>query len=286
MNIRFVVWDWRGGLTVEEFVKAINEFHGGPVYAAAVDAGTDDYILALSDEPITAEVARRRWEESWRQCRSRLLPCSLSETTAGDKVLASDIDLKKLLADGGLKVEPYEPALLQPASLDLRLDRLFEIFSNHRHAVIDPQREHPGLTETVSVDAGKPFVLHPGEFVLGATYERITLDDTIAGRVEGKSSLGRLGLLVHSTAGFIDPGFGGHITLELSNVNNLPIRLWPGMPIGQLCIMPLLTPSLAPYGSALYGSHYQNQPRGPQPSRSWQNFRIWPTTRPEEPTHA
>ena len=201
-------------------------------------------------------------------------------------MLASDIDLKKLLADGSLQVEPYEPALLQPASLDLRLDRLFTIFNNHRHAVIDPRREMADLTETVQVESGQPFVLHPGEFVLGATYERVTLDDTIAGRVEGKSSLGRLGLLVHSTAGFIDPGFSGTITLELSNVNNLPIRLWPGMAVGQLCVMPLRTPSLAPYGSALYGSHYQNQPRGPQPSRSWVNFRAWPTDRPEEPTDA
>lgn len=200
-------------------------------------------------------------------------------------MLASDIDLKRLLTDGGLKVAPYESALLQPASLDLRLDCFFEIFNNHRHAVIDPRRENMGLTETVTVDNGKPFVLHPGEFVLGSTYERVTLNDTIAGRVEGKSSLGRLGLLVHSTAGFIDPGFSGHITLELSNVNNLPIRLWPGMAIGQLCIMPLCTPSLAPYGSTLYGSHYQNQGRGPRPSRGWAGFRTWPVPT-KEPTDA
>jgi dCTP deaminase len=199
-------------------------------------------------------------------------------------VLASDIDLKQLLADGNLGIEPYEPALLQPASIDLRLDHLFEIFSNHRHAAIDPRREQVGLTETVKVEEGQPFLLHPGEFVLGATYERITVDDTIAARVEGKSSLGRTGLLVHSTAGFIDPGFGGHITLELSNVNNLPIRLWPGMTIGQLCVLPLRTPSLAPYGSALYGSRYQHQQRGPQPSRGWHNFRIWPVL--EESTDA
>jgi dCTP deaminase len=199
-------------------------------------------------------------------------------------VLASDIDLKQLLATGSLRIEPYEPALMQPASIDLRLDHLFEVFSNHRHAAIDPRREQAGLTETIKVDAGHPFVLHPGEFVLGATYERITLDDTIAARVEGKSSLGRTGLLVHSTAGFVDPGFSGHITLELSNVNNLPIRLWPGMAVGQLCVLSLRTPSLAPYGSALYGSHYQNQQRGPQPSRGWRSARIWPVT--EESTHA
>jgi dCTP deaminase len=200
-------------------------------------------------------------------------------------VLASDADLDKMLADGRLSIEPYEPPLLQPASIDLRLDRLFEIFNNHRYPAIDPSRAQPGLTETVEVDDGKPFVLHPREFVLASTYERVTFDATIAGRAEGKSSLGRLGLLVHSTAGFIDPGFSGHITLELSNVSNLPILLWPGMRVGQLCVFLLATPSREPYGAAACGSHYQNQPRGPQPSRSARNFRTWPV-RSEEPTDA
>lgn len=192
-------------------------------------------------------------------------------------MLLSDRDLLRALREKRLQVAPYEPDLLQPSSLDVRLDRLFRVFNNHRYAAIDPREEQADLTEMVQVDDGQPFVLHPGEFVLGATLEQIGVDDGLAGRIEGKSSLGRLGLLVHSTAGFIDPGFLGHITLELSNVANLPIKLWPGMKIGQLCVFQLTSPSIEPYGHQVYGSRYQLQTPGPVPSRGWQNFRTWPT---------
>jgi dCTP deaminase len=161
---------------------------------------------------------------------------------------------------------------MQPSSVDLRLDRLFRTFANHRYTHIDPSTQQDDLTVMVEVQDDDPFVLHPGEFVLGSTYEVITLPDDIAGRLEGKSSLGRLGLLTHSTAGFIDPGFSGHVTLELSNVANLPITLWPGMKVGQLCLFRLSSPAEHPYGSAIYGSRYQGQ-RGPTPSRSYANFR-------------
>jgi dCTP deaminase len=199
-------------------------------------------------------------------------------------LLASDRTLVGLKLAGALVVEPSEPELLQPASVDLRLDRWFQVFQNHRYDCIDPRLEQGELTELVETADDQPFVLHPGEFVLGSTLETITLDESIAGRIEGKSSLGRLGLLTHSTAGFIDPGFSGHITLELSNVANLPIKLWPGMKIGQLCVFQLTTPSSAPYGSSAYGSRYQGQ-RGPTASRAHLNFRTWPT-RTEEPTQA
>ena len=161
--------------------------------------------------------------------------------------------------------------LVQPSSVDVRLDSLFRVFNNTRYTHIDPAQQQDELTSLVEPVNGEPFVLHPGEFVLGSTLELCTLPDDLAGRLEGKSSLGRLGLLTHSTAGFIDPGFSGHITLELSNVANLPITLWPGMKIGQLCILRLTSPAEHPYGSARVGSKYQGQ-RGPTPSRSYQNF--------------
>jgi dCTP deaminase len=192
-------------------------------------------------------------------------------------VLLSDRDLTAELKAGSLGIEPFEPALVQPSSIDFRLDHMFRVFNNHLYTHIDPAVRQDDLTSLVEVADGEAFVLHPGEFVLASTLEVITLGDSLAGRVEGKSSLGRLGLLTHSTAGFIDPGFSGHITLELSNVANLPIKLWPGMKIGQLCIMRLTSAAEHPYGSAVYGSRYQGQ-RGPTPSRSWQNWRTWPTT--------
>jgi dCTP deaminase len=161
--------------------------------------------------------------------------------------------------------------MLQPSSIDVRLDRFFRLFDNHRYAVIDPSTEQPDLTRLVEVEPDEPFVLHPGEFVLGSTFENVTLPDDVAARLEGKSSLGRLGLLTHSTAGFIDPGFNGHVTLELSNVATLPITLWPGMKIGQMCFFRLSSPAMHPYGSGATGSRYQGQ-RGPTASRSWQNF--------------
>ena len=151
-------------------------------------------------------------------------------------MLLSDGDIKKELDSGRVKVEPFDGAMLQPSSVDVRLDRFFRVFENHKYSVIDPAAEQPDLTKAVELKGDEEFILHPGEFVLASTYEVITLPDDVAGRLEGKSSLGRLGLLTHSTAGFIDPGFSGHITLELSNVANLPVKLYPGMKIGQLCL--------------------------------------------------
>jgi dCTP deaminase len=192
-------------------------------------------------------------------------------------MLLSDGDIRAEIDSGRLAVEPWEDGLVQPSSVDVRLDRFFRVFNNSRYTHIDPSIQQDELTALVEPDGEEPFVLHPGEFVLGSTLEIVTLPDDLAGRLEGKSSLGRLGLLTHSTAGFIDPGFTGHITLELSNVANLPIMLWPGMKIGQLCLFRLSSAAEHPYGSAVYGSRYQGQ-RGPTPSRSYLNFRRWPTT--------
>ena len=186
-------------------------------------------------------------------------------------MLLSDRDIKAEISAGRVKVEPFDGAMIQPSSVDVRLDRFFRVFENHKYSVIDPSIEQSDLTREVAVEANEEVILHPGEFVLASTYEVITLPDDIAGRLEGKSSLGRLGLLTHSTAGFIDPGFSGHITLELSNVANLPVKLFPGMKIGQLCLIKLSSPAENPYGSALYGSRYQGQ-RGPTASKSWLNF--------------
>ncbi|MBU3715751.1 MAG: dCTP deaminase [Candidatus Nanopelagicaceae bacterium] len=186
-------------------------------------------------------------------------------------MLLSDRDIAAEIKSGRVKVEPFDPKMIQPSSVDVRLDRFFRVFENHKYEVIDPSIEQSELTREVAVAPDDFFILHPGEFVLASTYEVITLPDDIAGRLEGKSSLGRLGLLTHSTAGFIDPGFSGHITLELSNVANLPVKLYPGMKIGQLCLIKLSSSAEHPYGSALYGSRYQGQ-RGPTPSKSWLNF--------------
>jgi dCTP deaminase len=186
-------------------------------------------------------------------------------------VLLSDRDIKAEIQSGRVTVDPYDAAMIQPSSIDVRLDRWFRVFENHKYPHIDPSTEQPDLTRLIEPEGDEPFVLHPGEFVLGSTFEVVTLPDDIAGRLEGKSSLGRLGLLTHSTAGFIDPGFSGHVTLELSNVATLPIMLFPGMKIGQLCLFRLSSPAENPYGSALYGSRYQGQ-RGPTPSRSFANF--------------
>lgn len=161
--------------------------------------------------------------------------------------------------------------MVQPSSIDVRLDRYFRVFENHRYPHIDPSVEQADLTRLVEPEGDEPFILHPGEFVLASTYEIISLPDDLASRLEGKSSLGRLGLVTHSTAGFIDPGFSGHVTLELSNLATLPIKLWPGMKIGQLCLFRMTSPSEAPYGSERYGSRYQGQ-RGPTASRSFLNF--------------
>ncbi len=186
-------------------------------------------------------------------------------------MLLSDRDIRAELDAGRVQLNPYDPAMIQPSSIDVRLDRFFRLFDNHKYAVIDPAADQPDLTRLVEPEGDEPFVLHPGEFVLGSTYEAVTLPDDIAARLEGKSSLGRLGLLTHSTAGFIDPGFTGHVTLELSNVATLPIKLWPGMKIGQMCFFRLSSSAEQPYGSGAAGSRYQGQ-RGPTASRSFQNF--------------
>ena len=186
-------------------------------------------------------------------------------------MLLSDRDIRAQIDAKRVGVEPFDEAMIQPSSVDVRLDKFFRVFENHRYEVIDPALEQPELTREIIAEDGEPFILHPGEFVLASTYEVITLPDDIAGRLEGKSSLGRLGLLTHSTAGFIDPGFSGHITLELSNVANLPVKLYPGMKIGQLCLIKLSSPAEHPYGSAQYLNRYQGQ-RGPTPSRSFMNF--------------
>jgi len=186
-------------------------------------------------------------------------------------MLLSDRDIKSEIDKKRVVLEPCDLNMIQPSSVDVRLDRLFRTFENHKYAHIDPAENQPDLTREVGVASDEAFILHPGEFVLGSTYEVITLPDDIAGRLEGKSSLGRLGLLTHSTAGFIDPGFSGHVTLELSNVATLPIKLWPGMKIGQLCLFRLESPAEHPYGSAVYGSRYQGQ-RGPTPSKAYLNF--------------
>jgi dCTP deaminase len=186
-------------------------------------------------------------------------------------VLLSDRDILAEIEAKRVVVEPYDEAMIQPSSIDFRLDRFFRVFENHRYPHIDPAADQSDLTREVEPDGDEPFILHPGEFVLGSTLEVVTLPDDLAARVEGKSSLGRLGLLTHATAGFVDPGFSGHVTLELANVATLPIKLYPGMKIGQLCFFRLSSPAEHPYGSAKYGSRYQGQ-RGPTPSRSYANF--------------
>ena len=186
-------------------------------------------------------------------------------------MLMSDRDIRASIEAGEIGLEPLDMSLLQPSSFDVRIDRFFRLFDNHKYAFIDPAEQQDDLTRFVEVAPDEPFILHPGEFVLGSTYEFVTLPDNVAARLEGKSSLGRLGLVTHSTAGFVDPGFNGHVTLELSNMATLPIKLWPGMKIGQLCFFQLSSPSETPYGSAKYLNRYQGQ-RGPTASRSYMNF--------------
>lgn len=194
-------------------------------------------------------------------------------------MLLSDRDIRSELSSGRISLEPLDLDMVQPSSIDVRLDRFFRLFDNHKYQHIDPALDQPDLTRLVEVESDEAFVLHPGEFVLGATFEVVSLPDDVAARLEGKSSLGRLGLLTHSTAGFIDPGFSGHVTLELSNVATLPITLWPGMKIGQLCFFRLSSPAEHPYGSEKYGSRYQGQ-RGPTASRSFQNFHRTDVSKP------
>ena len=188
-------------------------------------------------------------------------------------MLLSDRDIRASIESGRIGLEPLDMSLIQPSSMDVRLDRFFRLFDNHKYPFIDPREQQDDLTRFIEVEPNEAFILHPGEFVLGSTFEFVSLGDDIAARLEGKSSLGRLGLLTHSTAGFVDPGFRGHVTLELSNTATLPIKLWPGMKIGQLCFFQLSSASENPYGSAKYGSRYQGQ-RGPTASRSYLNFHI------------
>ena len=186
-------------------------------------------------------------------------------------MLLSDRDILSYVDSGRVRLEPWDRQMIQPSSVDVHLDRFFRLFNNHRYPVIDPAADQSELTRLVDVPAQGSFVLHPGEFVLGSTYETVTLADDVAARLEGKSSLGRLGLLTHSTAGFIDPGFSGHVTLELSNTATLPIILYPGMKVGQVCFFQLSSAADKPYGSGASGSRYQGQ-RGPTASRSHLNF--------------
>ncbi len=186
-------------------------------------------------------------------------------------MVLSDRTIAARIADGSIGIDPYDEALLQPSSVDVRVDRAFRVFHNARYPYIDVKQPQEALTELVEISGDEPFILHPGEFVLGATLERVTLPEDLVARLEGKSSLGRLGLLIHSTAGFIDPGFDGHVTLELSNVANLPITIYEGMKIGQISFMQMTEPASTPYGSSALGSKYQGQ-RGPTPSRYYENF--------------
>lgn len=186
-------------------------------------------------------------------------------------MILSDVSIRAALELGRIEIDPFEPAMVQPSSVDVRIDRYFRVFQNHRYPFIDPKQPQEDLTKEVETEVDHPFILHPGEFVLGSTLEVVRLGDDIVARLEGKSSLGRLGLLIHSTAGFVDPGFEGHLTLELSNVATLPIAIYPGMKIGQLSFYELTTSAENPYGSGKAGSKYQGQ-RGPTPSRVHKDF--------------
>jgi len=186
-------------------------------------------------------------------------------------MILSDVDIRKEIESGRIVIDPFDPAAIQPSSIDLHVDDRFRVFANSRYPYIDVKKEMPGLTEVVEVADPDPFILHPGEFVLGSTLERVAIPDDMVARLEGKSSLGRLGLLIHSTAGYVDPGWDGFLTLELSNVANLPITIYPGMKIGQISFFRLSTPAERPYGSTETRSKYQGQ-RGPTASRFFEEF--------------
>ena len=186
-------------------------------------------------------------------------------------MILSDRSLREAIASGRIVVDPFDDASVQPSSVDLHVDRQFRVFANSRYPYIDVRREMPDLTEMVEVADDEAFILHPGEFVLGSTIERVALPDDLVARLEGKSSLGRLGLLIHSTAGYVDPGWDGYLTLELSNVANLPITIYPEMKIGQISFFRLSTPAEVPYGALGTKSKYQGQ-RGPTASRFFEEF--------------
>jgi dCTP deaminase len=186
-------------------------------------------------------------------------------------VILSDREIRRALEAGRIGIEPFDSQDVQPSSVDLHVDRFFRTFHNARHPYIDVKKPMEDLTELVEVAGDEAFILHPGEFVLGSTSEYVSLPDDLVARLEGKSSLGRLGLLIHSTAGYVDPGFRGHLTLELSNVANLPITIYPGMKIGQISFFQLTSAAENPYGAGPLRSKYQDQ-RGPTPSRYFENF--------------
>jgi len=187
-------------------------------------------------------------------------------------VILSDASVRQAIAAGRIVIDPFDDAAIQPSSVDVRVDSLFRVFRNHTAGVIDVKSDMTELTELIDIPRDGVFMLHPGEFVLGSTLETIGVPDDLVARIEGKSSLGRLGLLIHSTAGFIDAGFFGHITLELANVASLPITIYPGMKIGQVSFMRMTSAAEHPYGRGAKGSKYQGQ-RGPTPSRYFENFR-------------
>ena len=186
-------------------------------------------------------------------------------------MILSDRTIREELEAGRIEIDPLDEGCIQPSSVDLRVDCYFRVFRNHSVRLIDVKENQEDLTELVEIGAGEAFILHPGEFVLGSTAERVRLPEDLVARLEGKSSLGRLGLLIHSTAGFVDAGWNGHLTLELSNVATLPITIYPGMKIGQISFLRMTTAAEVPYGSATVGSKYQGQ-RGPTPSRYYENF--------------
>ena len=203
--------------------------------------------------------------------RSEFIGASSAALGKVSFVILSDRDLRTELAAGRTIIEPFDEACVQPSSIDIKVHNLFRVFRNHTAGIIDVKKDMTDLTELVDIPLDGVFILHPGEFVLGSTLERVAVPNDLVARVEGKSSLGRLGLLIHSTAGFIDAGFDGHVTLELANVANLPITLYPGMKIGQISFMKMTSPAEKPYGSGAKGSKYQGQ-RGPTPSRYFENF--------------
>ena len=186
-------------------------------------------------------------------------------------MVLSDRSIREQLERGAIVIEPLGESAIQPSSVDLHVDRLFRVFRNDTTPYIDPKQPQEDLTELVEVEEDGAFILHPGEFVLGSTFERVALGPDLVARLEGKSSLGRLGLLIHSTAGFVDAGWDGHLTLELSNVANLPIAIYPGMKIGQISFLQMTSEAEHPYGSTTTGSKYKGQ-RGPTPSRYYLNF--------------
>ena len=186
-------------------------------------------------------------------------------------MILSDRDIREQIGSGRIEIEPFTPDAVQPSSVDLHLDSRFRVFRNNRYPYIDVRQEQPELTELLEINGDEPFVLHPGEFVLGSTLERVALPDDLVGRLEGKSSLGRLGLLIHSTAGYVDPGWDGNLTLELSNVANLPIALYQGMKIGQISFQKLSSPVEVAYGDARIGSKYRGQ-RDPTASLYHRDF--------------